>query len=363
MVNPMTTSFSGPRLTAAVLAVVLIASAITEAVTRGPDAGNYTATDATVYSFVDISGGGASILADTDDGTATLTLPFPFQFYGIARTLLCVSSNGAAYFVSAIAECAGIVDFANTDLSTTSPPGDRAGLFPFWSDLTFDQPGAGAVFYQTVGAPGSRKFIIQWHKAYPSGSASPVTFQMLLSEGSGQVLFQYQAVNLGAENPASKGGAATIGSRDKDALLTGEYLQWSIGVPVIENESAILIAKPSGPRMAGAGGVRPLSFPNRPTFTINVLAPSSTGSITFLDPLPSKTINFVATSISSVVARRDWRITGTGTVNGQPGYTFIVTVSDNPDRFGIVLQRTGSTALFYNLPDTAVTSGSVAIEP
>ena len=63
-----------------------------------PDAGGYTASDATRYaSLVDISGtgGGASVLAGIDDGVAPLTLPFTFQFYGRPYTTVCASANGA----------------------------------------------------------------------------------------------------------------------------------------------------------------------------------------------------------------------------------------------------------------------------
>lgn len=360
MVNPMNTSFRGSRVTAA-LAAVLLASAALHAATRGPDPAGYTATDETVYSFVDISSGGASILADTDDGTAALTLPFPFQFYGAPRALLCVSSNGAAYFIADIGDCAGVVDFANTDLSTTAPPGDRPGLFPFWSDLTFDQPGAGSVFYQTTGAPGSRKFILQWHNAFPTGSASPVTFQVILSEGSNQVLFQYKTVNLGAENPATKGALATIGTRDTDAVNSGRYLQWSFNVPVIENESAILTTFPQGPRMAGSGQVHPIPSQNRPSFTLTGITTTPLGgSVQFQDTV--RAITLVSTGISSVVARQTWTITGTATVNGQPGYMFVVTASDAPDRFGIQVRRVGSNAMYYNLPITPVTTGSITVE-
>jgi hypothetical protein len=73
---------------AALLAVPLAA------IVRGPDAGGYIATDATVSSFVDVSGaGGAAVLAGTDDGVAALTLPFSFSFYNHSYSLVCVSSN------------------------------------------------------------------------------------------------------------------------------------------------------------------------------------------------------------------------------------------------------------------------------
>ncbi len=227
---------------ALMLAALALAPSFASATTRGPDLGGYTATDATVFSFVDIAGpgGGASILAGTDDGTAVLTLPFPFTFYGQARTLACVSTNGALYFINDLAECAGVNDFANTDLSSTASPGNRPSLLPFWTDLTFDAPGADAVSYQTLGLPGSRRFVVQWNKAFPQGSANPVTFQIVLTEGTDKVVFQYKTVALGPGNPASQGAQATIGIRDASGQTNGKQIQWSFNAPVLTDGSALM---------------------------------------------------------------------------------------------------------------------------
>jgi hypothetical protein len=152
------------------------------AATKGPDSGGYTATDATIYSFIDISGGGGgtSVLSGSDDSTAALTLPFTFQFYGMNYTLVCASSNGAIYFVPDSAACAAVAtanDFANTDLTVSGTPNDLPGVLPFWTDLTFQQAGAGAIFYQSLGAVGSRRFVVQWNNVFPQGSASPISFR------------------------------------------------------------------------------------------------------------------------------------------------------------------------------------------
>lgn len=230
-----------------VLVALLVASlsGVVLATTKGPDSGGYSGTDATVYSFVDIAGGsgGASILAGSDDGTATLTLPFAFQFYGQSYTLVCVSANGAVYFVPSDAACAGVNDFANTDLSVVGPPNDPPAVLPLWSDLTFQVAGAGAVYYQTVGSSPNRRFIVQWNDAYPQGSQNPVTFQVILSEGSNAILFQYKTVTLGAGNRASNGGDATIGIRNRQAVTTQQQVAWSFGVPVLADNTALLFAK------------------------------------------------------------------------------------------------------------------------
>ena len=216
------------------------ATVIVTAATKGPDAGGYTASDAAVYSLVDISGGGgASVLAGIDDGIAPLTLPFAFQFYGRPYTTICASANGALYFVAGASACAGFTDFANTDLTSATTPNDFPALLPFWSDLTFQAPGAGSVFYQTSGAAGSRRFVVQWNNAYPQGSPNPVTFQVVLFEGSNKILFQYQSVGLGPANPASKGGLATVGIRNAGALANNQQIEWSFAAPVLGDSSAL----------------------------------------------------------------------------------------------------------------------------
>jgi hypothetical protein len=232
------------RRATAVAGLACAASAIVFAATKGPDAGGYTASDATVYSLVDISGGGggASVLAGTDDGIAPLTMPFTFQFYGRPYTTICASANGALYFVAGASACSGFSDFANIDLSSTATPNDLAAVLPFWSDLTFQVAGGGSVFYQTVGAAGSRRFVVQWNNAYPQGSPNPVTFQVVLSEGSNRILFQYQSVGLGPANPASMGGRATIGIRNAGALANSQQIEWSFDAPVVGDSSALLFS-------------------------------------------------------------------------------------------------------------------------
>lgn len=243
MRNLATKTFSG--LTAALALAVV--TAVTSAATKGPDAGGYSATDSAVYSLVDIAGasGGTSILAGVDDGVAALTIPFAFRFYGKSYTIACASSNGALYLVDLATSCDGFFDFANIDISSATTPNDFAAVLPFWSDLTFQVAGGGSVFYQTIGAPGSRKFVVQWKDAYPQGSLNPVTFQVILHEGSNRILFQYQNVNLGETNPTTNGGRATIGIRNAGALTTQQQIEWSYNAPVLANASVLLFAPAS----------------------------------------------------------------------------------------------------------------------
>jgi hypothetical protein len=230
------------RRRVAIAAIVASSSIALFAATKGPDGGGYSATDEIVYSFVDISGasGGVSLLSGTDDGMAALTLPFAYRFYGQLYSSVCVSTNGALYFVPSAAACSGFdADFANTDVTAAPVPNDRPAALPFWSDLTFEVPGAGAVFYQTLGAAPVRRFVVQWHNAYPQGSSSAVTFQAILAEGGDRILFQYQNVALEAADPSHNGARATVGIRNAGSPANGQQLEWSFNAPVLVNDSAI----------------------------------------------------------------------------------------------------------------------------
>ena len=222
--------------------VSCLAGAVLWAATIGPDAGGYSATDEVVSSFVDISGasGGASLLSGTDDGTAALTLPFVFRLYAQPYSFACVSTNGALYFVPSAADCHGFdADFANVDITAAPVPNDRPAVLPYWSDLTFQVPGAGGVFYQTLGTAPSRRFVVQWQNAFPQGSQNPVTFEVILSEGTNRVLFQYANVALGAGDAARSGAHASVGIRNVGSPANGQQLAWSFNAPVLVNGSAI----------------------------------------------------------------------------------------------------------------------------
>jgi len=123
--------------------------------------------------------------------------------------------------------------------------GDGPTVLPYWSDLTFQGPGGGAVYYQSQGAAGSRRFIVEWSNAYSQGSANPVTFEAVLYEGSNKILFQYQAVNLGAGNPATNGGLATVGIRDTGGNGNNRQIAWSYDAMVLGNSTAILFTPPA----------------------------------------------------------------------------------------------------------------------
>jgi len=278
--------------TLCVVALILASATVGwTSTTRGPDGGGYTATDSAVYSFVDISAGGSgiSVLSGTDDGGVPLTLPFPFQFYGQSYSMVCVSSNGALYFIASAAACGNANDFANADLTVAPPPNDSPALLPFWSDLSFAVPGAGSVIYQTLGAAGARRFVVQWNNAYPRGSQNPVTFEAVLFESGNKILFQYQNVELGAGDPNTQAGRATIGIHNSGGLQSGQQLPWSYDARVLANSTALQFS--NQPTIVAttttlASSQQPSILGQAVTFTAAVTpagAGTPTGAVTFND--------------------------------------------------------------------------------
>ena len=225
------------------LALLLAALATTTglAAQLGPDAGGYTATDETGYSFINIASSGVRTLAATDDETASATIGFPFLLYGQSYSTVCVSSNGMLTFGGCVADA-----FANQDLTATPTPGNLPIVAPFWTDLTFLQPNADAVYFETLGTAPARQFIVQWNSAFPQNAPQPVTFQAVLYEGTNQIRFQYETLDAGAGDPSTNGGASTVGVCTPNGRTDGRCLQWSYAVPVLKDRLAILFS-PAAP--------------------------------------------------------------------------------------------------------------------
>ncbi len=194
----------------------------------------YTASDTAVaFNFVDISETGFRLLL-ADDDFQPAPLGFDFNFYGQPHGSAFVSSNGLLTFGAGSEEHnpEDLADFAG--LSTA----DLSLIAPFWDDLNPEF--GGEVLFETRGDAGSRTFIVQWDDVPFFASGTPdeaATFQLILFEGSDEILLQY----LDVEDPVADAGLlATVGIRNPGGNLNGDFLQWSFRSPVLHNEQAIL---------------------------------------------------------------------------------------------------------------------------
>jgi hypothetical protein len=256
------------------------------------DAFGYTSTSNTPYSYVDVSSTGVSILAGDDDSSATLNLPFQFRFYGISYNSLCVSTNGLISFGSCVPN-----DFTNLDLTAQSPGGNQPLIAPLWMDLTFGQPGAGSIVYQTLGSGPGRQFVVQWNNSTALNSPGTLGFQVILFETTNVIAFQYQNVETGSA-AVSKGASATVGIRGASGNTNGNRSQWSFKAPVLSNNLAIKFTPPAA--------VAPVDVSSQVTvtttaFVYNRITQQYSGSLTITNtggtPIPAP-VTMVLTNLT-----------------------------------------------------------------
>jgi len=212
----------------------------------GPDTYGYVIYDwsdtnyaeAAVYDWIEISpleGGLGTTLAISDgfnsnnegdqvgsDALEVVSLPFPFQFYGILYNQITVCSNGfIAMGVTANAE------FRNYRIP--GPMGPNPMIAPFWDDLA---TATGSGIY-TWFDRNHHSFIIEWYKLKNgNGGTALETFQCILydqaayptSFGDGPIKFQYQTFNnIDSQSGNRHGNYCTIGIEDHTGQVGLEY--------------------------------------------------------------------------------------------------------------------------------------------
>lgn len=148
-----------------------------------------------------------------DDDTATDVLPLPFNvtYFGAAATHYSVSSNGYMQLWPSAAGEAAVTE-RNVSLPTVGEPDGTVA--PFWDDLIpYDE--TTDVRVATLGAAPRRRFVTQWTRWQVVGdTASELTFQAKLFEGTHVLEFHYCAVRPAGTLPL--GAAASIGLESID---------------------------------------------------------------------------------------------------------------------------------------------------
>jgi len=171
----------------------------------------------------------------SDDSDTTIRLPFPVVLWGISYSSVDVDSNGKLNF--------GV---AGTDYNNVPYPNpSQVYLFqvsPFWDDLRPLANTAQNVFWAVAGTAPHRQVVIEWRNVSRangcSDSAAQVKFQVVFSEGSSDVLFNYADTTFG--------GPAVCSAGDHGALATvgmqGMYpsaAQFSYETPNLKDHMSI----------------------------------------------------------------------------------------------------------------------------
>jgi PKD repeat protein len=206
----------------------------------GPDPFGYIFADSNeahgpTFDWIEIAppagGSGTAVgLTGVDDGHFwSVTLPFPFNFYGMDYTQLAIASNGTVYFEDAY------LGLDNTSIPGVNSYGVVTFIAHFWDDL-YVSPGE--VYYLAQ----DDMFIIEYyqvsHCCVTPGSA---TWQVILF-ANGDILFQYQDVSFNDSN-YDYGASATVGIQDIQ-FDPAWGLQYSYNMPILSDDLAICFAYP-----------------------------------------------------------------------------------------------------------------------
>ncbi len=159
------------------------------------------------YSWRDMSGStGLVFIPGSNDGVATITLPFAFAFGGNTYATLYVGSNGIISFDPIPFLDAYLHE--NFIVPINNPGLPKNFIAPFWDDLTLST--GGGAWYKVSGTAPFREVVIEYRKAqrFELGVVpGEITFQVVLSEASGEILIQYQRLR----GVGGRGQSATVG--------------------------------------------------------------------------------------------------------------------------------------------------------
>jgi PKD repeat protein len=159
----------------------------------------------TNYTMTQSSGAAiAPGVADTgnhgDDATTSISLPFPFAFYGQVYTTLTLDSNGRISFPAA----------SSLYNNSCLPSGNPGTIMALWDDLRTDASGSG-IFISTNGVAPNRIFNIEWRATYYSSGLS-ANFEVRLYEGQSRFDLVYGVLN-------DTGSSATVGIENNSSAF------------------------------------------------------------------------------------------------------------------------------------------------
>lgn len=179
------------------------------------------------------------VLSLSNDGASPpIRLPFLFPFYGQDHEFCHIGANG-------------VLRFSGEALSNpvlVLPHQDLLGPVIWPCGIDLDPSQGGTVSYGMEGTPPHRRFIVTWEGVpYHNQPEIRLTFQVILSEETGEIHFQY--LQVATLQPGSSDNFPIIGVRDPSGQVVALYERDRIAVS-LTNGLALRLAPTTG------GGLR-----------------------------------------------------------------------------------------------------------
>ncbi len=159
------------------------------------------------FNYIDTASGGTEIALGDDAVSDPIDLGFTFNYYGTSYTQILVGSNGTIGFPT---------DTTGLDTTTKLPAipdatAPNAVIAPFSADL--DPSAGGSIHSLQGGSAGSRYLAVEWLNVPLKGKGGARSFEVVLYEDNGDLLFQYKTLQ-GGEGINS--ATVTIGIENSD---------------------------------------------------------------------------------------------------------------------------------------------------
>jgi PGF-pre-PGF domain-containing protein len=122
-----------------------------------------------------------------DDDYELVPLNFTFNFYGVDYNSVYVGSNGFLRFTSS----GWLGSFVNLPFPSSDNDADNM-IAPLWDDL--NPYTGGGVYYNMLGSPPDRRFIVTWYKVPHYYDSDENTFQVILYEKTNEIKFNYLTI-------------------------------------------------------------------------------------------------------------------------------------------------------------------------
>jgi subtilisin family serine protease len=201
-------------------------------VVTGSSVANYALGDDT-FDWVDATTAGTWTALTGDDDGLTVDLPFAFPLYDQTYSSVTISTNGYLVFGGDTP-----YGFSNEPIPSVNPP--NGIVAPLWDDLVVRS--TSSVWTAVVGTAPNRRFVVEWADVASYSVGGAATFEAVLEETTGDVVFQYRDTVFGTAG-WDYGGSATIGIESPSGAFGRQFSYGTASLQLYENAVAIRFAR------------------------------------------------------------------------------------------------------------------------